>query len=404
MSDQGFGLDRDLLRVHLENHLGPGAAILDLRTLGEAGNDDVKRFGYGTAIDVTYRLNGEIWKCVFQTVRPGPHGHETMPDRAQLLLSNFETFSGLPRHARALDVGVIRQSGRLTSVRDTREFFILTEHLDGAGHQDDFYRIRDTGKVTDRDFARSDALADYLVEIHSVRHEGSGLYRRRIRELVGHGECIMGIADSYPETHGFIDAGLLEAVEQQALHWRWRLRAYEHRLCQVHGDFHPWNILFGADGEPGILDRSRGEWGEAADDVSCLTINYLFFSLQSRGRLEGGFRDLFERFWSRYLSATGDDEIRKVVAPFFAFRGLVVASPVWYPDLEDSIRRRLFAFVRNVMSEDEFDPKSMAIVSRRAVFTREVVFWPDRRLGSWGTIPRPPSGAERFNPLGKFFG
>jgi aminoglycoside phosphotransferase (APT) family kinase protein len=218
--------------------------------------------------------------------------------------------------------------------------------------------MRDAGKVTARDLARSDALADYLVEIHSVRQEDPGLYRRRIRELVGHGECIMGIADSYPAKHGFIDRALLEAVEHDALGWRWRLRDYEHRLCQIHGDFHPWNILF-ADATPGILDRSRGEWGEAADDVSCLTINYLFFSLQRSGRLEGGFKDLFERFWDRYVTATGDDEIRKVVAPFFAFRGLVIASPVWYPDLDEAIRRRLFAFVRNVMDDESFDPQGV---------------------------------------------
>lgn len=28
-----------------------------------------------------------------------------------------------------------------------------------------------------------------------------------------------------------------------------------------------------------MLDQSRGEWGEAADDVSSMTINYLFFGL-----------------------------------------------------------------------------------------------------------------------------
>lgn len=354
-----IGLDREILRLHLQNLLGPGATIVDLRTLGEAANEDVKRFGYGTAIEVVYRQDGQVRKCVFQTVRPGPHGHETMPDRAQLLLSNFETFSKLPNHARALDVGVIRQSGRLTSVGDAREFFILTEHLDGAGHQEDFYRLRDTGAITRRDFDRSDALCDYLVGIHALRHDESGLYRRRIRELVGHGECIMGLSDSYPRQHGFIDRTLLEQIEHRALGWRWKLRDYEHRLSQVHGDFHPWNILFADDPIPHILDRSRGEWGEAADDVTCLTINYLFFSLQRSGRLEGGFQELFERFWDRYESSSGDREMRRVAAPFFAFRGLVIASPVWYPDLDESIRRSVFAFVRNVMDSESFDPRSV---------------------------------------------
>jgi hypothetical protein len=48
---------------------------------------------------------------------------------------------------------------------------------------------------------------------------------------------------------------------------------------------------------------------------------YLFFSLQRYGRLEGAFVTLFSRFWQRYLSATGDDELHAVVGPFFAFWG-----------------------------------------------------------------------------------
>jgi hypothetical protein len=49
------------------------------------------------------------------------------------------------------------------------------------------------------DLDRADALCDYLVEIHQISANEPGLYTRRIRELVGHGECIMGIADpSHP--------------------------------------------------------------------------------------------------------------------------------------------------------------------------------------------------------------
>jgi aminoglycoside phosphotransferase family enzyme len=166
----------------------------------------------------------------------------------------------------------------------------------------------------------------------------------------------MGLTDAYPERHGFIDRDLLEQVEHQVVRWRWRLKARTSRLCQVHGDFHPWNILFEDDGQFHILDRSRGEWGEAADDVSCLTVNYLFFSLQRNGRLDGAFQTLFTRFWARYLEQTGDRELLSVVAPFFAFRGLVLASPVWYPDLSDAIRRRIFSFVRNVLDAGSFEP------------------------------------------------
>ncbi len=68
------------------------------------------------------------------------------------------------------------------------------------------------------------------------------------------------------------------------------------------------------------------------------------------------FARLFERFWERYLSKSGDQEILRVIAPFFAFRGLVMASPVWYPSLSNLIRQRLFSFIRAVLETESFDP------------------------------------------------
>lgn len=114
--------------------------------------------------------------------------------------------------------------------------------------------------------------------------------------------------------------------------------------------------MFGDGAEFRLLDRSRGEYGDPADDVTSLTGNYLFFSLQRSGRLEGAFESLFLRFWDRYLEKSGDWEMLSVVAPFYAFRGLVMASPLWYPNLADPVRRKLIAFILAVLRADTFDP------------------------------------------------
>jgi len=172
--------------------------------------------------------------------------------------------------------------------------------------------------------------------------------------VVGHGECIFGVADSYPD-HPEMNA-LLAGIEHRCLDWRWKLKRRTHRLRQVHGDFHPWNILFRDGADFSVLDRSRGEWGEAADDVTCLALNYLFFSLQRSGRLEGGFERLWRRFWERYLERSGDAEILEVAAPFFAFRGLVMANPLWYPALDAALRQKMLRFVAAVLGEARFDP------------------------------------------------
>jgi aminoglycoside phosphotransferase family enzyme len=129
-----------------------------------------------------------------------------------------------------------------------------------------------------------------------------------------------------------------------------------HRLRRVHGDFHPFNILFREGTDFSVLDRSRGEWGDPADDVTSITGNYLFSSLQREGRLAGAFEMLFRRFWDRYLEKTGDREILEVAPPFYAFRCLVMASPVWYPTLPEEVRRKLFAFLQAVLDAEAFDP------------------------------------------------
>lgn len=169
----------------------------------------------------------------------------------------------------------------------------------------------------------------------------------------------MGLVDSYLAGLGYISEEDLVAIEKRCVEWRWKLKQCTRRLAQVHGDYHPWNILFHKDADFTVLDRSRGEWGEPADDVSAMTINYLFYSLQTYGRLEKSFETLFNIFWKNYLDKTGDEEILSIIQPFFAWRGLVVASPVWYPNLPEQVRAKLFNFIRNVLETEKLDLKNV---------------------------------------------
>ena len=182
---------------------------------------------------------------------------------------------------------------------------------------------------------------------------------------MGHGECIFGLADNYPlSSLPYLKKGELETIEKKCVEHRWKLKKNSSRLCQVHGDFHPWNILFtNSPKNPAafnLLDRSRGEWGEAADDVCALSINYLFYSLRKHGEIRGEFLSLFDEFMNSYLNATKDAELFEAMPLFYAFRALVIASPIWYPDLSTDVRRKIFNFTHNLLDAGRYDRSKLS--------------------------------------------
>jgi hypothetical protein len=341
---------------YLKSALGSSVRIVNLKMLGETEDQDLKAYGYGSPVLIDYKIGGKRHRAVLHTVSPGPFGHEHMADRARILLWDHKAFNQLSRHARSIDAGAFRHNGTAVSLGDAEEFFVLTEYVEGRRYVEDVTRLRDNSRLDEADIARADALCDYLVEIHRLEADNPELYGRRIRELVGHSECIMGLIDSYPAKGTVVSRKLLKDIELRCVDWRWKLKDRTHRLRQVHGDFRPWNILFREGVDFSVLDRSRGEWGEPADDVTSLTMNYIFFSLQRSGQLEGNFESLFRRFWKRYLAQSGDFAMLEVAAPFFAFRALVMAHPVWYPNLTPEVRRKLLTFIESVLKEEIFNP------------------------------------------------
>jgi len=344
------------LQEYLKRRAGAAVRIEEARPLGEPGGAAaLKQFAYGRPLLVRYCVGDQTFQVVFHRIRHNAFGRERDDDRVAAVWLDFNTFNRLPCHVPALDMAMRTKEGEVHSISSAREVLLVTAYRPGRPYAGDLIRIRDEGTMRPLDIKRAEALASYLAEIHQVRCDEKMLWRRRLRDLVGHGEGIMGLTDSYPENLPYLTSAELLSIEEAANHWRWRLKPLSHRLSQVHGDFHPFNILFEEGLEFHVLDRSRGEWGEPADDVSCMTINYLFFSLQRSGCLEGPFRELHERFWEQYLSLRPDEELLTVIQPWFAWRALVLASPVWYPTLPEEVRRTLLRFTHRVLSMERFD-------------------------------------------------
>lgn len=359
-------IEREALQRYLVGLLGGPVDVLAVRRLGsEAQHEDPKGFGYGVPLELECLIGGQPRSFVLSRTRPAQgFGHDYPADRAWQALYAHRAYNSFPRHAKSLDVGFLRESGTLVSAGDAVEFFQLVEKAPGQLYWLDLDRLL-SSPLDGRDTRRARALGSFLAEAHAEKRGAPELYQRRIRELVGHGECLMGILDSYPHPYALLPAADCEALERAMVSWRWRLRDRAHRLSRVHGDFHPWNLLFSGDTEFWVLDRSRGEWGEPADDVSALGINYLFFGVR-RSEAEGRagvaepFAALFREFLTAYLDRSHDTELFEVLPPFFAFRALVVAHPRWYPTLSDTTRAALLGFARRMAEPGPFDPDRVA--------------------------------------------
>ncbi len=352
--------------AYLSQHFGVPVQVLQLAPLGAAEpgpppeapqTSPLKILGYGQPVLVRYCLDGQERRAVLRTMAANPFGHERRADRAAGMILSYDSFNDLPQHVRALDVGVLSPEGQLSSI-GAGEVFLLTDYVEGSLYADDLVRLAATGSATAQDIARAQALAAYLGRIHAVRHTDPALYRRHLRDVFGSGEGIVGLVDSYPPDFPLASPAWLAQVEERLVAWRARLKLRSGRLAQIHGDFHPFNVLFRNGTEFTLLDRSRGPWGEPADDVSAMAINYLFFSLQRSGTLAPPFAALWHNFWQTYLACTGDEELLHVVQPFLVWRALVVASPLWY-QVADDVRRWLFRFIDQLLETPVFDPTTV---------------------------------------------
>ena len=356
-------IQRAELQAYLARLLRRPVEVLALRLLksdiGEG--EDPKAFGYGVPMEVECLVGGEPRQFVLARTRPEEgFGHEYPADRAWTALWGHDAYNSLPRHVRSWDAGFVRRSGELVPAGDAVEFFQLVEKAEGSPYWLDLERLL-TAPPRPLDFARAEALAEYLAEVHAQKKRAPSLYHRRIRELVGHGECLMGILDSYPHPYPLLPPQACAALEHAAVEWRWRLRGFTDRLARVHGDFHPWNLLFREGTDFSVLDRSRGEWGEPADDVAALSVNYLLFGLLKGPRVAEPFRRLFLRFLDRYRALSGDAELFAVLPPFYALRALVIAHPRWYQRIPERVRIALLNFAGSMSDPAPFDLEALEL-------------------------------------------
>lgn len=289
---------------------------------------------------------------VVKTLLKESFGHDYPSDRAAVFLLDLDEYNNLPKHVKAVDVLAEMKDGTAKSIGGGIEYYLLMEKVEGRDYFNDLNSFAHKDRLENQDIEKINAMAVYLAKIHAIKKDSRTLYWRRLRDTVGHGECLMGVFDIYPD--GVVPHNVMTDIIKKSVDWIYRLKPRYKRLSQVHGDFHPGNIWFKDNNDFILLDRSRGPWGEPADDITALAINYIFFSLKNHGDVRGAYRQGLELFFKEYIRASSDEEITKVVAPFFAFRAAVVANPVFYPELSPEAREKIFLFAVSVLSSDTF--------------------------------------------------
>jgi aminoglycoside phosphotransferase (APT) family kinase protein len=338
-------INRKGIERYMKGLYGNKALSVKIKKLGSG----VQGAGFLVHVETVSGSQSYVIKGLF----PEGLGHDYPSDRAAVFLQDLEDFNRLPRHVKAVDVLCEKGDGTITSIGGGREYYLMMERAGGESYFQDLTEFSRKDALEKTDIEKIRTMTSYLSGIHSLKKRSRSLYWRKLRDTIGHGECLMGVFDTYPD--GSISYREMADIEKKCLDWRVKLKKKTARLCQVHGDFHPGNIWFQEDGNLSLLDRSRGTYGEPADDVTALTINYVFFSLLFAGTVRGPYLEALKLFYRGYVQKTGDTELFRVVAPFYAFRGSVIANPLFYPDVSPRIRRKIFNFVHNVLNERVFN-------------------------------------------------
>ena len=355
MANVQIKIPRSVVQKYLSEKEGVPVKILKYERLGSGW--------HGTGYKVKFSSKNSIREVVLRTLMPVNFGHDWLSDRAGSFVLQHQLAQAIPDHIRSFDVSGYSKDNKLVSLGDIKEYFHVVKVAEGDTYSQDFARIKGSGELKDGDLERAMQLSDYLVKMHSKKFSGSpeelrSVRRRHNRDAIGHGEMMMGVIDSYPDKFDFATGEDMADLICRAVKFREKIKDLPVIPRRMHGDFHPANIMFSGR-KMTVLDASREVFGDPADDVTSMAINYVWFAVMQTGKFDGPFAKLFNVFWNNYFKKTGDNLIARTAGVFFAFRGVVVAHPFFYSQQTDGVRRKMIKFVENVLDDKAFDPRKI---------------------------------------------
>lgn len=354
-----FEISKKTIRSYLEDKLNKKIEIIEYKKLGTGW--------HGAGYKIIYKIGNKKNTIILRTIRPEGFSHDYLSDRAATFLLQHNLAKKIPAHALSLDVCGLANK-KIVPIGDCKEFFQLVEVIEGKPYFEDLEKIKKQNKLEKEDKNKALLLSNYLVNLHKKKFNdknnkdkkimAKSIYKRHLRDCIGHGEMLMGVIDTYPDKVKFINKKEIVEIVSKAFSFKENIKQNYNRLCTIHGDFHPGNIIFQKN-KFRLLDASRELFGEPADDLTCLALNYIWYAIMQKGNFSGPFKELFDIFWSNYLEKTKDYEINKIAPLFFTFRGFVVAHPIFYKDQSNKVRKKIMKFIKNILSKKEFNYKDI---------------------------------------------
>lgn len=346
-------MKKEAIKAYLEKVYDVPITDVKIKKLGQGV------LGTGFALD--FKVNGKVERKVLKTMFTQHLGKDYPADRAQSLILAHSNYNSMKKHVKSKDVCGVTDK-EIIPLGKAKEFFILMDEAKGTPYFEDLEQYADKKELSSTDKEKIMAMSNYLIQLHKKKHKNPILYKRKIRDTIGLGEGMMGVLDMYPEVSFATKDDFKKIVQKSVEHWA---SPKVNRLCEVHGDYHPGNVWWGAK-DFTLLDRARGKYGEAADDITAMTINHIFYSVKNHGKFMGAYEQAFKLFMDNYFKKTKDKEMMKVIQPYFAFRAVVVANPMFYNDKfygsktkANAIRRKMIKFASNVLNDKEFNPNEI---------------------------------------------
>lgn len=353
-----MAINENSLKNYLENKFKGKIGSFAMSPLGKGC------LGIGYLLE--FEIGGEKYRKILKSLYTENMGKEYSADRAQALILAHSLYPLMKKHIRSTDVIGLEKNGGVVSIGETEEFFIIMEEACGEDYFNDLRRIGESDKLEEADKNKAVILARYLADLHKQKFNKGSLYKRKIRDTIGGGESIMGVMDMYPEKLDWFPQREQVQIVQKAVEFWMRDKYKIGRLCNVHGDFHPGNIWFTDADDFVILDRARGEFGEAADDITALTINFIFYSLIYKGKFSGPLKELMDIFIKEYFRLANDKEMEKIIAPYWAFRAAVLCNPCFYPDTffgsagkANKVRKKIIKSALRILNAKKFSWKKI---------------------------------------------